>query len=94
MPRQALDLINPIGDLRIDYLPGTGLALLRLRMLLRLLRRSALFPELLAGGRTRTADANRALEALASRAREDQRLGAAVSELDSESADRLPGFRG
>jgi hypothetical protein len=24
MPRQALDLIEPIGDLRIDYFPGTG----------------------------------------------------------------------
>ena len=32
MPRQALDLINPIKDLRIDYLPGTALALLRLQL--------------------------------------------------------------
>ena len=31
MPRRALDLIIPIKDLRIDYLPGTALALLRLR---------------------------------------------------------------
>jgi rifampicin phosphotransferase len=92
IPRQALDLINPIGDLRIDYLPGTGLALLRLRMLLRLLRRRALFPGLVAGGRTRTADANRALEALASRARDDQRLGAAVSERDPKALTAFPDF--
>jgi rifampicin phosphotransferase len=45
MPRQAVDLVQPIGDLRIDYLPRTGLALLRLLIILRLLRRSALFSD-------------------------------------------------
>jgi phosphohistidine swiveling domain-containing protein len=92
MVRQALDLIDPIGDLRIDYLPGTGLALLRLHMLLRLLRRGALFQELLTSGRSRTADANRALEALASRAREDDRLGAAVREPDPTALSGFPDF--
>ena len=33
-PRQALDLVKPIGDLRIDYLPGTMLSLLRLFIVL------------------------------------------------------------
>ena len=71
MPREALALIKPIGDLRIDYLPRTGLALLRLFIVLRLLRRSSLLGDLIVGARTRTTDANRALEALAARARED-----------------------
>ena len=92
MTRQALDLITPIGDLRIDYLPGTGLAIVRLRVLLRLLRRPALFQELLASGRSRTADANRALEALASRARADHQLGAAVSQLDPRALNVFPDF--
>ena len=47
IPRQALDLIKPIGDLRIDYLPGTMLAVLRLFIVLRLLGRSALLADLL-----------------------------------------------
>ena len=64
MPRQALDLIKPIGDLRIDYLPRTGLALARLFLALRLLGRSTLFGDLIVSP-TRTTDANRALEALA-----------------------------
>jgi pyruvate,water dikinase len=70
MPRQALDLINPIGDLRIDYLPRTGLVWLRLFIALRLLGRSHLLADLLVT-RTRTTDANRALEALAARARDN-----------------------
>jgi phosphohistidine swiveling domain-containing protein len=92
MVRRALDLINPIGDLRIDYLPATGLALLRLRMLLRLLRRGRLFQELLSSGRSRTADANRALEALATRAQDDHRLAAAVSQLDQRALAAFPDF--
>ena len=81
IPRQALDLIRPIGDLRIDYLPGTMLSLLRLFIVLRLLGRSALLADLLVTD-TRTSDANRALEALAARVRDDPRLYDAVSTLD------------
>ncbi len=84
MPWRALDLIGPIGNLRIDYLPHTGLALLRLLIVLRLLRRSALLPDLLVAS-TRTTDANRALEALASRVRGDPRLLDAVSQLDPKA---------
>jgi rifampicin phosphotransferase len=91
MPRQALDLIEPIGDLRIDYLPGTGLALLRLFLVLRLLRRSALLLDLLVAP-TRTTDANHALEALAERAREDPRLLEAVNTLDPKTLGAFPAF--
>jgi phosphohistidine swiveling domain-containing protein len=84
MPRQALDLIKPIGDLRIDYLPRTGLAIARLFLALRLLRRSTLFTDLIVSP-TRTTDANRSLEALAARARKDPRLLDAVNELDPQA---------
>jgi rifampicin phosphotransferase len=91
MPRQALDLINPIGELRIDYLPRTGLTLLRMLIVLRLLGRSAMLSDLLVT-RTRTTDANRALEALAARAREDQQLLDAVGKLDPTVLDQFPDF--
>ncbi|MEZ7129894.1 PEP/pyruvate-binding domain-containing protein [Nonomuraea sp. AD125B] len=65
VPRKALDLVAPVADLRIDYLPGTGLALLRLLAAVKLLRRGALFPGLLAGAVTRTSETNWALERLA-----------------------------
>jgi rifampicin phosphotransferase len=91
IPRQALDLIKPIGDLRIDYLPATGLAVLRLFIVSRLLRRSALLPDLLVAP-TRTTDANRALEALAERAREDPRLLEAVNRLDQKAVAAFPEF--
>ena len=89
MPRRALDLIKPIGDLRIDYLPRTGLGLARLFIALRLLRRSTLFTDLIVSP-TRTTDANRALEALAARARKDPLLLDAVSELDPQALAGLP----
>jgi rifampicin phosphotransferase len=91
MPRQALDLVQPIGDLRIDYLPGTGLALLRLRMVLRLLGRSDLFSDLIISP-TRTTDANRALEALAARARDEPLLRDAVNSLDPQALTAFPEF--
>ena len=91
MPRRALDLIKPIGDLRIDYLPRTGLALARLFIALRLLRRSTLFTDLIVSP-TRTTDANRALEALAARARKDPLLLDAVSELDPQALEAFPEF--
>ncbi|MEV0591108.1 PEP/pyruvate-binding domain-containing protein [Nonomuraea cavernae] len=69
IPRQALDLVQPVADLRIDYLPGSGLALLRLLVSLKLLGRGKEFGDLIAGARTRTSDANQALEELAEEAR-------------------------
>ncbi|MEV5895284.1 PEP/pyruvate-binding domain-containing protein [Nonomuraea fuscirosea] len=69
VPRQALDLVEPVAGLRIDYLPGTGLALLRLILALRLIGCAKWYGPLMGGTRTRTSDANRALERLAEVAR-------------------------
>ena len=91
MPRQALDLVKPIGDLRIDYLPRTGVSLVWLLMILRLLGRSALFSDLIVS-RTRTSDANDALEALAARVRHDPRLQDAINELDIKALAAFPEF--
>jgi pyruvate,water dikinase len=91
IPRQALDLIKPIGDLRIDNLPGTMLSLLRLFIVLRLLGRSALLADLLVT-HTRTSDANHALEALAARVRDDPGLYDAVSTLDPKQLAAFPTF--
>ena len=92
MPREALALVKPIGDLRIDYLPRTGLALLRLFLVLRLLRRSSLLGDLIVGAPTRTIDANRALEALATRARDNSQLRETVSNLDPKALSAFPEF--
>ncbi|GAB3002210.1 PEP/pyruvate-binding domain-containing protein [Saccharothrix stipae] len=81
-PREVLDSVQPVADLRIAYLPRTGLALARLLLALKLLGLAPLLPDLLLGTRTRTADTNRALEALADRVRHDEALGAAVDRLD------------
>lgn len=91
IPRQALDLIKPIGDLRIDYLPGTMLSLLRLFIVLRLLGRSAMLADLLVT-HTRTSDANDAMEAPAARVRDDPRLYDAVSSLDPKQLAAFPTF--
>jgi phosphohistidine swiveling domain-containing protein len=90
VPRQALDLVQPLADLRIDYLPRTGFALLRLLLALKLLRRTSLMRDLVLGAPTRTAEANRALEALAEQVRADPRVADAVDRLDPE---RLKQFR-
>ncbi|NUP61659.1 MAG: phosphoenolpyruvate synthase [Nonomuraea sp.] len=81
VPRQALALVQPVADLRIDYLPGTGLALVRLLVAVKLLGRGVQFGDLLYGARTKTVEANQELERLAELAR---RTGA----LD---ADPMPG---
>lgn len=93
LPRQALDLIQPILDLRISYLPRTGLALLRLKFALVLLRQPAMMGDLIVGGATRTADANRALETLAQQARENPRLQAALAGLDPQALAEFPRFQ-
>ena len=92
MPRQALDLIKPIGDLRIDFLPGTVLALLRLLIALRLLGRPAWLLDLVVSP-TRTSDGNHALETLASLARENERLREAINTLDMEELAAFPEFQ-
>jgi rifampicin phosphotransferase len=98
--RRAVTVTDLITDLRVDYLPGMGFALLRLWIVLRLLGSSNKFGLLTAGARTRTDDANRALEELATQVRTDpalrktfQELGpaAVASRLDSDA--RFAGFR-
>ena len=80
--RHTLAVADLITDLRLDYLPGTGFNLLRLLALLRLLGVSRQLGLLTAGARTRTGDANRALEELATQVRADPPVRAAFSELD------------
>ena len=77
---QGLAQIDPVFELRIDYLPGTGLAAARLLAVLSLLRRRDLFAELMTGADTLTAQANRALESLADRVRADDALEIALTE--------------
>src|SRR5215204_6149580 len=93
VPRQALDLVQPITDLRIDYLPRAVLALVRLLVVLRLLRRVSLLGDLILGAATRTEDQNRALEDLAKRVRENLRLKDAIDELDTERLKEFGDFR-
>lgn len=92
VPRQALDLVAPVADLRIDYLPATGLSLVRLLIALKLHGRSELLGDLIAGAPTRTADANRALEALAAQVRENPPLKAVVDDLDLVKLAEFPEF--
>ncbi|MGW0806707.1 PEP/pyruvate-binding domain-containing protein [Nonomuraea sp. NPDC002799] len=90
VPRQVFALVEPVADLRADYLPGTGLALLRLLAVVKLLGRGRLFGDLLHGARTRTGDANEALERLAELAR---RTGALDTDpLPAEFAAELRAF--
>jgi rifampicin phosphotransferase len=98
--RRALTVTDLITDLRVDYLPGMGFALLRLLALLALLGSSEMFGLLTAGARTRTDDANRGLEELATQVRADSTLRKAFQELDPAALAarlnddaRLAGFR-
>jgi rifampicin phosphotransferase len=100
-PRRALAALDPITDLRVDYLPRVGMDLLRLRIVLGTLRRIELFPLLILGGHTRTEDANRGLAALADQVRADRALHRAFTELEPAAlAERVAqdaafaGFRG
>jgi len=93
--RRTLVAADLITDLRVDYLPRTGYDLLRLRIALAVLGRSELFGLLNAGARTRTADANQALETLAAQVRANPTLRDAFDQLDPPSLRRrLDGDRG
>jgi rifampicin phosphotransferase len=92
VPRRALALSEPFVGLRGDYLPGAGVALLRLRARLARLGRTGLMSELILGGATRTEDANRALANLAGRLRRDPRLAAAVDTADPARLAEFPEF--
>ncbi len=89
-PSRALDLAQPIGDLRTDYLPRTGLATARLWAVLCLLGRRSTLGALLAGVRTRTTDTNDAVERLAAMVREQPGALAAVTAADRGALAQLP----
>src|SRR3712207_2684760 len=80
--RRALAATDLVTDLRVDYLPRVGYDLLRLHLLQGVLGLRALSGQLTLGTRTRTEDANRALEVLAAQVRRDPALRDAFAELD------------
>ncbi len=96
IPREAFSLVDPVTDLRIDYLPRAGLAVLRLLLVLRLLGRGDQMPDLIGGAPTRTEAANRALESLAKRVRDNPGLSRSFAEVEPEQlldvAQGDPGF--
>jgi phosphohistidine swiveling domain-containing protein len=98
--RRTLAVADLITDLRVDYLPRTGFDLLRLLVLLRLLGAARQLGLLTAVARTRTGDANRALEELATQVCPDPPIRAAFGELDPptllarlDTDARFDGFR-
>jgi rifampicin phosphotransferase len=96
--RRTLVATDLITDLRVDYLPRLGYDLLRLRAALSMLGLGELFGLLIVSGRTRTEDANHALEELASQVRADPALRDAFNQLDPPTLrariDEDPQFAG
>lgn len=90
--REALELMRPIAELRIDYLPSAAVGLARLQLLLRLVGRRSLFADLIVGAPTLTAAANRGLESLADRVRRDDQLKVALETGGLERLDDHPEF--
>ncbi|MFE6996420.1 PEP/pyruvate-binding domain-containing protein [Microbacterium sp. NPDC057659] len=97
VPDRALALMDLSRDMRIDYLPGTAIAVARLGVVTVLLGRRELLAELTGGAPTRTAASERALAEMAGTARADAALrelfttrtpAEVVSELDL-----FPAFR-
>jgi pyruvate,water dikinase len=69
VPQRTIDLMDPCRELRAAYLPSAGIALGRLAVATALLGRRSLLGDLIGGARTRTEDANQALQDLADRVR-------------------------
>ena len=65
LPRRALAAVDGLIDVRIDYLPGAGAAVIRLALLLAVHGFTSRLGDLMTGARTRTSDANTALRGLA-----------------------------
>ncbi|APX03988.1 PEP/pyruvate-binding domain-containing protein [Arthrobacter sp. QXT-31] len=87
--RDCFAAMRGITDLRISYMPGIFLPLLRLRLMLLLLGRTGLASALIAGADTRTSQANRSLEQLAVMVREDPGLARAFDGSDGAALPRL-----
>lgn len=94
-PGHVFRAITPITGLRSDYLPGAGLAVGRLLVVLTLLRRRALLGDLLVGARTRTTDGNDALARLAATVRDTPQLRTVFTANEPEEIARtLPDLDG
>lgn len=74
VPPRALGVQDHCRDLRIDYLPGAGAAMVGAVVPVTLLGRRSLLPDLLGGVRTRTEDSADALARLADQVRDDPAL--------------------
>ena len=92
VPREALALVEPLADLRIDYLPGSGVAVARLFLALKLSRSRLRLGDLMLDGRSRTEQANRDLEALAAAVRADPALAERFA--TDEPVELLPAIEG
>ena len=79
---ESFATMRGITDLRVSYLPGVFVPLLKMRLMLLLLGEGKLAAALIAGAETRTSQANRALEQLAAVAADDPGLARAFAESD------------
>ncbi|WP_308466628.1 PEP/pyruvate-binding domain-containing protein [Rathayibacter soli] len=82
----ALDLVDPITTLRTQYLPGMGVAIIRLRLALTRVRRTRLMADLIIGAPTITARGNERLSELAETVRADATLRSLLTERDARAA--------
>ena len=87
LPRRALATADLVTDLRVDYLPRSGVDLVALTVLRTLLGRRDGTGTV--GTRTRTEDANRALADLAGLVRADPELRAVVEQEPSSLGERI-----
>ncbi|MFN8661368.1 MAG: PEP/pyruvate-binding domain-containing protein [Thermomicrobiales bacterium] len=81
----ALDIPLQIVELRRRYFPRALLAMLGLRLILKLVDRGESFGQLLSGIDNKTLEANRKLEALAASIRANPKLAATFAEHDAAS---------
>jgi pyruvate,water dikinase len=91
LARECFAMMRGITDLRISYMPGIFLPLLKLRLMLLFLGRPGLAPALIAGTETRTSQANRSLEQLAALVRADPRLAGAFAASEGAGLLQLVG---
>lgn len=87
--RESFATLRGITELRISYIPGIFLPLLRLRLMLLLLGRMGLASALIAGAETKTSQANGSLEQLAAMVRADPGLADAFASSDAPALLQL-----
>jgi pyruvate,water dikinase len=91
VPQRTIDLMDPCRELRAAYLPSAAITFGRLAVATALLGRRSLLGDLIGGARTRTEDANQALQDLADRVRAVPELRALFATADP--ADVLAAVR-